>query len=243
MTSVRLTAALLLTFSLANRPLPVVAADPAAGYTSSAAGRLAALSGSGLVLVKKIDGGLNGQDQLYFRGVPDSVRRSSPAEIGLMRHWTSNAAGAGEPVVDLIVKSGSLKAGPRFYIVPQAHSADYYQDLHGVFFTTPDFPPEQLRMGLGPDSDYVDFTVTPDMGALYLSPGNYLFPCPMKVRGWVAEAYKKWKDGGIMPPELEGIFGQIEREGGLTDPIDIPITVVRYRKGGKVTALRRPGRG
>jgi len=214
-------------------------AGEAEEYTSAAAERLSAMAPAGPKLIKKIDGGQDRQDQFYFQGVPLSVKRIAPGETGLMRHWTSNAAADGVPVVDLIVKSGLLKAGTRVYIDPLAHKADYYQDLHGVFFTTPDFPPEGLLMGLKPDSDFVDFTVPPGMGALYLSPGNYLFPCPMKVRPWLAEAYRKWKaGGGNMPAGMETALRQIDREGGLREPIDIPITVVRYRKNGELSVLR-----
>lgn len=209
----------------------------AVSYTSGRAAALAAMAGD-LTQVNLVNGGMNGQDQYYFWGVPQGVRRVTPAQTGIMRHWTSNAQANGTPVVDLIVGSGVLKAGPRPYIVPESHRADYYSDLHGVFFTTPDFPPGQLWMGLTADSDYVDFTVDPGMGALYLAPGNYLFPCPLKVQGWIAEAYRKWKAGGQMPSGMELTFSHIDREGGLREAIDIPVTVVRYQKDGRVTVLR-----
>jgi len=213
------------------------AAPEAVAYTSRQAARLAALAGK-LTQVGFTDGGMDGQDKYYYQGAPAQVRRVRPAETGIMRHWTSNAQADGKPVVDLIVQSGVLKAGPRPYIVPESHRADYYQDLHGVFFTTPDFPAGQLWMGLTPDTDYVDFTVDPGMGALYLAPGNYLFPCPLKLPEWLAKEYRKWKAGGPLPAGMEMTFDQVDREGGLRDPLDIPVTVVRYQKNGKVTVLR-----
>lgn len=219
-------------------PLRVRYGGEAADYTSRHADRLAAMAGQGLYEAGRLDGGMNGQDHFYYWGVPGSVRRVTPAGTGLMRHWTSNAEAGGVPVVDLIVRSGLLKAGPRPYIVPESHRADYYYDLHGVFFTTPDFPPGQLWMGLTPDGDYVDFVVDPGMGALYLAPGNYLFPCPVKVQGWIADAYRKWKAGGPLPAGMEFTFANIDRDGGLREPLDIPVTVVRYQKGGRVTVLR-----
>lgn len=227
--------------SAAPAPAPENAGRPYGGeavnYTSARAAALAGMAGD-LAQVNLVDGGMNGQDQYYFWGVPPGVRQVTPARTGIMRHWTSNAQVNGTPVVDLIVGSGALKAGPRPYIVPESHRADYYSDLHGVFFTTPDFPPGQLWMGLTADSDYVDFTVDPGMGALYLAPGNYLFPCPLKVQGWIAEAYRSWKAGGPMPAGMELTFRHIDREGGLRAAIDIPITVVRYQKNGRVTVLR-----
>ncbi len=228
----------------APAPVPAVAApenrsaaDSAVAYTAYHAKRLAAMAGR-LTQINFVDGGMNGQDQFYFWGAPAPVKQVTPAGTGLMRHWTSNAQAGGVPVVDLIVKSGALKAGPRVYIVPVSHRADYYQDLHGVFFTTPDFPAGQLWMGLQQDSDYVDFVVDPGMGVLYLAPGNYLFPCPMKIQQWIAEEYRKWKAGGPLPSGMELAFKGIDREGGLQDALDIPITVVRYQKNGRVTVLR-----
>ncbi|HBE89441.1 MAG TPA: hypothetical protein DDW67_09925 [Elusimicrobia bacterium] len=212
--------------------------SPAVQYTSHMADQLAAMAGQ-LTQVNFVDGGMNGQDHYYYWGAPAPVRRVAPQSVGIMRHWTSNAQANGTPVVDLIVRSGILKAGPRPYIIPESHRADYYNDLHGVFFTTPDFPPGELWMGLRPDSDYVDFVVDPDMGALYLAPGNYLFPCPLKVQGWMTDAYIKWKQTGALPAGMTAqSFAQIEREGGLRDAIDIPITVVSYQKNGRVTVLR-----
>jgi len=210
----------------------------AVSYTSFHAPRLAAMAGS-LQQIGFRDGGMNGQDLYFWWGAPRGVKQLKPAQVGIMRHWTSNAQVDGVPVVDLIVKSGLLKAGPRMYIVPESHRADYYYDLHGVFYTTPDFKPGELWMGLTPDTDYVDFVVNPNMGTLYLAPGNYLFPCPQKLAGWIADGYKKWKQTGVVPPSMDLVtLNQIDREGGLHDPLDIPITVVRYQKGGKVTVVR-----
>lgn len=217
---------------------PARAGNAAVAYTSAQARRLAAMAPAGLAQVNFVNGGMNGQDQFYYYGVPAAVRQVKPAQTGLMRHWTSNGQVNGVPVVELIVNSGLLKAGPRPYIIPESHKADYYQDLHGVFFTTPEFAPGALLMGLQPDSDYVDFVVDPGMGALYLAPGNYLFPCPLKVQQWIADGYRKWKATGVMPSGMEKMFDLIEREGGLRDALDIPVTVVRYQKNGKVTVLR-----
>lgn len=212
--------------------------ETAVGYTARNARKLAAMAGK-LTQISFVNGGMDGQDKYFYWGAPSIVRQVTPAQTGLIRHWTSNAVVNGTPVVDLIVKSGTLKAGPRPYIIPESHRADYYQDLHGVFFTTPEFRPGDLWMGLQPDSDYVDFVVDPRMGALYLAPGNYLFPCPLKLPEWLAAEYRKWKaSGGPMPSGMEFTFNQIEREGGLQDALDIPVTVVRYQKGGKVTVLR-----
>lgn len=214
------------------------AAGEAVAYTAAHAKRLAAMASAGLTQVNFVNGGMNGQDQYYYWGAPSSVKLVKPAQVGILRHWTSNAQVDGVPVVDLIVNSGLMKAGPRPYIVPESHRADYYQDLHGVFFTTPDFPAGQLWMGLRPDSDYVDFTVDPAMGALYLAPGNYLFPCPLNVKKWIVDEYLKWKRTGVMPGGMAFTFNQIEREGGLRGAIDVPVTVVSYQKNGKVTVLR-----
>lgn len=212
-------------------------AAEAVRYTSQQARRLAGLAGR-LTQIGFVDGGMNGQDKYFFWGAPSPVRQVTPAQTGIMRHWTSNVQVDGVPVVDLIVNSGVLKAGPRVYIIPESHRADYYQDLHGVFFTTPDFPPGQLWMGLTPDTDYVDFVVDRGMGALYLAPGNYLFPCPMKLPGWIADEYRKWKAGGPLPSGMKMTFDQIEREGGLAAALDIPVTVVRYQKNGRTVVLR-----
>lgn len=206
-------------------------------YTSLHARRLAGLAGR-LTQINFVDGGMNGQDKYFYWGAPSQVRQVTPAQTGVMRHWTSNAQVNGTPVVDLIVQSGTLKAGPRVYIIPESHRADYYQDLHGVFFTTPDFPAGQLWMGLTPDTDYVDFVVDRNMGALYLAPGNYLFPCPLKLPEWLAAEYRKWKAGAPLQAGMKMTFDQIDREGGLQETLDIPVTVVRYQKNGKVTVLR-----
>lgn len=209
----------------------------AVSYTSQHARRLAGLAGR-LTQINFTDGGMDGQDKYFYWGAPAPVRQVTPAQTGIMRHWTSNAQADGVPVVDLIVRGGLLKAGPRVYIIPESHRADYYQDLHGVFFTTPDFPPGQLWMGLTPDTDYVDFVVDRGMGALYLAPGNYLFPCPLKLPGWLADEYRKWKAGAPLQAGMKMTFDQIDREGGLREVFDLPVTVVRYQKNGRVTVLR-----
>lgn len=219
-------------------PAAPAASGQAVEYTGAHARRLAAMASAGLTQVNFVNGGMNGQDQYYYWGVPRVVKQVKPAQVGIMRHWTSNAQAGGVPVVELIVKSGLLKAGGRPYIIPESHRADYYPDLHGVFFTTPDFAPGLLWMGLLPDSDYVDFTVNPAMGALYLAPGNYLFPCPLNMQKWILDEYLKWKRTGVLPAGMEPTFKHIDREGGPQGAIDVPITVVQYQKNGKVTVLR-----
>ena len=214
------------------------ARESAIAFTAERAERLAAMAGAGLTLVSSTNGGTDGQDKYFYWGVPSKVSRVSPAQVGVMRHWTSNAQVAGVPVVDLIVQSGLLKAGPRAYIIPLAHRIDYFYDLHGVFFTTPDFDQELLWMGLKADSDYVDFVVDPGMGALYLAPGNYLFPCPLNTPKWIRGEYLKWKETGVLPSGMKATFDNIDRDGGLYDTIDVPVTVVSYQKNGKVTVLR-----
>jgi len=226
-------------FSTLTPPAAPVAADTAVAYTEARARQLAAMANSPLQQIGFRDGGMDGQDLYFYWGAPKIVRKLKPADVGVMRHWTSNGQVNGTPVVDLIVKSGLLKAGPRMYIIPESHRADYYYDLHGVFYTTPDFPAGELWMNLRPDSDFVDFTVNPGMGTLYLAPGNYLFPCPQNIPAWIADAYKKWKQTGVLPAGSDTVtFAQIDREGGLHDPLDIPITVVQYQKNGKITVLR-----
>lgn len=146
-------------------------------------------------LIKKVSGGIDGQDILYYRGIPPGVSFIKGSEISVARHYSLHK--------EKILKDGFLQAGPRSYIVPEAHQRDLYVDLTGVFFTLPEFDPERLWLGFNKQTPYIDFKLPDDIVVLKLAEGNYLIPGPPSRQQWLIDRYHQELEEGRISLTIE----------------------------------------
>jgi hypothetical protein len=65
-------------------------------------------------IIKKVDGGQNGQDIEFLSGVPIWTKVLEVSEGRVFRHYTLSAQ-------EINLKQKTLKAGPRPYVLPKPH--------------------------------------------------------------------------------------------------------------------------
>jgi hypothetical protein len=185
---------------------------------------------------KVISGGIEGRDDIYVEGVPARIQPSDPRSLGVIRHFSAAATPA-------IVESGVLIAGPRPYIDPYDDKRVFYNDLSGPMFTTRDFLPQDLLMGVTCDTDYVDFELHPETGVLFCEAGNYLIPTQLNYPEWQRKEYVKYQQTGKLSPGVESlapVFKKLDAEGGMQPAARIPIRVIEYKHNGKITRVNKP---
>lgn len=168
------------------------------------------------------------QDIIYVYGIPDQIKSVPHQGSTVFRHYSADHAQA-------IVDSKVLKVGPRPYIRPESHARREYQDLSGIMFSTPDFSPDRLWMGIDEQTDWVEFTLDTDIPVLLCSEGNYLIPTQRNYPDWIRQAYEKYRETGTVSyASLKAEFLRLDAEGGLRPQAEIPIRVLRYQKNGQI---------
>ena len=177
----------------------------------------------GLQIVKRIDGQMNGQDIHFISGVPGKVKVVKAEELGIIRHYSKES-------IDQIVSSGKLIAGPRPYIIPDAHLREEYVDITGVFFTKTEFSPKDLWLGMDERTPYVDFKIHNDTGILYLADGNYIIPGPASKPLWYVSAYNEFVRTGNAPGYMLEEFQRMRSTGGLKPALEVEIEIINVFK-------------
>jgi hypothetical protein len=177
----------------------------------------------GLQIIKRIDGQVNGQDIHFISGVPEKVKRVKADELGVIRHYSKEN-------IDQIVASGKLIAGPRPYIIPDAHLRQEFVDINGIFFTKTDFNPKDLWLGMDHRTPYVDFKVHSDTGILYLADGNYIIPGPPSKPQWYVNAYNEYIQTGNAPAYLVDEFQRLRNVGGIKPTLEVEIEIINVFK-------------
>lgn len=113
----------------------------------------------------------------------------------IFRHYIRDEAAA-----RAIVESLELLAGPLAFTFSGGNNHVPYEDLTGVFFTTPEFAPDEV--GVPDSADYVDFTLPEHTPFLHLSGRDnryLLLPGKAGYYKWFANGYQEWLAQGQPP--------------------------------------------
>jgi hypothetical protein len=170
-------------------------------------------------LVHFVNGGIDGQDIQIFSGVPKWAKLLRVEDDIIFRHYTLNAK-------EEILKSKSLTAGARPYILPDSHLKQQFNDLTGIFFTKNDFDPHRLWMNYSDKTPYVDFKLPKGLLVLDLGDGVYLIPGHPTRAAWIHDLYSNFQNTGVIPTGMEQVIKDIQRMGGIETPITFPIEIV-----------------
>src|SRR5690606_18454856 len=129
------------------------------------------------------------KSSLIISGIPNFVKQVNPAGV-VYRHYTGNAT-------DIIVQTGQLKTGITPYvIINPGFSREVYEDLVGMFLTTPQTPPEKVGLHRNPNADYVDFTLFPGTSVVEIQKEILLIPGRPDAPKWLKELYFDYKQTG-----------------------------------------------
>lgn len=208
----------------------VAAPGPSHSELRARADRLLALR-SGPLTERVISHGENQQDLVYIYGVPPNLQEIQHQGKTLFRHYSPNH------LVEILI-SQSLKAGPRPYIDPYPHARYEFQDLTGPMMTTPDFPPDELWLGYSEKTNWIDFTLNPEVPVLQCKAGNFLIPTQKNYPDWIRAEYQKYLQSGVISmPSLELEFKRLDLEKGLQPQAEIPIRIIRYQLNGVIHSL------
>ncbi len=171
--------------------------------------------------IKKISAGVDGQDIVFWRGLPKGVQVIDGKELGVLRHYSND--------IQEIIKSGGLRAGVRPYIYPLAHQRDLYVDLQGLFLTKPEFDPRRLWMGYSNKTPYIDLTLPEGLKVLRIEPGVYLIPSASYKPKWLRQAYQSYKESGKASASLQSY---LEQQSQIY-PFDLPVLFLELDFKGK----------
>ncbi len=171
-------------------------------------------------LFKFIDGGHDRHDIEIFLGVPHYVKLHFSKKNQIFRHYSPEHK-------EEILKTKKLIAGPRTFIDPEAHLKKIYNDLSGVFLTTPKSDPHQLWLGYTEETPYVDFFLPEGLAILELTPGNFLIPGARNTPPWIVNEYNKFINTGYSAYSKELDFEKIKNMGGVELALEIPISLIK----------------
>jgi hypothetical protein len=173
-----------------------------------------------LKLIKRVDGGMDGQDIEFFEGLPPQAKIYEVQKGEIFRHYSPEA-------YQLIKSSGKLIAGKRPYILPDAHLRKEYVDLNGIFLTKPDFPPHRLWMGYSENTPFVDINFISATKIIDLGDGVFLVPGPKLYPDWMIKQYQEWLNHPEMniSSDLLENFKRIKAQGGIKPPLELNINI------------------
>jgi hypothetical protein len=174
--------------------------------------------------VGEVSGGLDLPDEIFFKGFPPGVKILTLAQRKKLKllQYTKK--------VDEIVNTQRLLPGARPYIDADAHQRVYYNDLTGIFLSSPVNDPQNLQLGLTRASDYVEVEIDPQVPLLQILPGIYLIPLPESVYDWLLLAYQRWLSTGKDPYGQEMKFQRLKTLGGPGNNLFVPIKILGYQK-------------
>lgn len=166
-------------------------------------------------------------DLVTVEGVPGQVAAVKRAEGQVFRHYTT------EEGLAAILKSKALWNGVLSYVqlAPGVYKK-IFKDVTGLFFTLPAVSGDAVGVpARGGFSAYVDVTLPLNVALLEIEKGAiYMVPLPARARGWVADAYLKWADGGAVASADRRMISDIDAAGGPGPELEVPVTIVGHGK-------------
>lgn len=159
-------------------------------------------------------------------GVPKSVKQVNPEGV-VYRHYVGKN-------MDIVLKTSQLKTGITPYVIMNpGFSREVYEDLAGMFLTTPNTPPEKVGLPRDPNYNYIDFTLYKGTPVLEIEPEILLIPGIPDVPEWLKKLYLDYKTTGRYDRHYIETFKKIDARGGA-NPTFMKVKIVRYKLDGKI---------
>ena len=162
-------------------------------------------------------------------GIPAQVKQINPRGV-VFRHYI----GSNMPI---ILQTSQLKTGITPYVIMNpGYSREVYEDLVGIFLTTPQTPPERVGLPRNPTADYIDFTLFEGTPVVEIEKEILLIPGRPDLPEWLSTRYTEYRKTGRVEAQYVDLFRKVDERGGVT-PTFMRIKILRYRMNGKVTNL------
>ena len=159
-------------------------------------------------------------------GIPKHVVEIDPKNA-VFRHYVGKA-------MPIILETSQLKTGITPYVIMNpGFSREVYEDLVGIFLTTPMTPPERVGLKADPNADYIDFTLHEGTPVVKIEKEIFLIPGRPDVPEWIKTLYKDYKTTGRYDVHYLELFKKIEARGGF-NPTFMKVKIQSYRLNGKV---------
>lgn len=159
-------------------------------------------------------------------GIPKYVVEVNPKNV-IYRHYTGSAT-------KIILETSQLKTGITPYVIMNpGYSREVYEDLVGMFLTTPQTPPEKVGLPKNPNADYIDFTLYEGTPVVQIEKEILLIPGRPDLPKWLKELYLDYKQTGRANHQYLSLFKKVDERGGV-DPTFMKIKIQSYRMNGKV---------
>lgn len=166
------------------------------------------------------------KSSLIISGIPKYVVEVNPKNV-VYRHYI----GSNMPI---ILETSQLKTGITPYvIINPGFSREVYDDLVGMFLTTPNTPPEKVGLKANPNADYIDFTLYEGTPVVQIEKEILLIPGRTDAPAWLKTLYEEYKRTGRTATQYVETFKKYDARGGVT-PTFMKVKIQSYRMNGKV---------
>jgi hypothetical protein len=178
-------------------------------------------------LVKKdiFEGQIERADYI-ISGIPKHLIEVNSKGV-VYRHYTGKAT-------QIILETNQLKTGITPYVIMNTgFSREVYEDVVGMFLTTPQTPPEKVGLPRNPDADYIDFTVFEGTPVVQIEKEIFVIPGRPDLPMWIKNMYLDYKNTGRYDSKYLELFKKIDARGGV-NPTFMKINIISYKLNGKV---------
>lgn len=166
------------------------------------------------------------KSSLIISGIPKNVIEINPRNV-VFRHYI----GSNMPI---ILETSQLKTGITPYvIINPGFSREVYDDLVGIFLTTPNTPPERVGLKANSNADYIDFTLYEGTPVVQIEKEILLIPGRPDAPAWLKTLYAEYKKTGKASTHYIDTFKKFDERGGVT-PTFMKVKIQSYRMNGKV---------
>jgi hypothetical protein len=158
-------------------------------------------------------------------GIPKFVKEVNSKGV-VYRHYTGSHTA-------IILETKQLKTGITPYIIMNpGYSREVYEDLVGIFLTTPQTPPERVGLPKNDKADYIDFTLFDGTPVIEIEKEILIIPGRPDMPAWLKTLYFDYKATGRYDVHYLDIFKKVDARGGI-DPTYMKINILSYRLNGK----------
>lgn len=159
-------------------------------------------------------------------GTPTFVKQVNPRGV-VYRHYI----GSNMPI---ILETSQLKTGITPYVIMNpGYSREVYEDLVGIFLTTPQTPPERVGLPRNTKADYIDFTLYEGTPVVEIEKEILLIPGRPDLPAWLKKLYEEYKRTGRTETQYVNLFKRVDERGGVT-PTFMKVQIKSYRMNGVI---------
>lgn len=159
-------------------------------------------------------------------GIPKYVSEVNPRGVTYRHYVGSN--------MQIILETKQLKTGITPYVVMSpGFSREVYQDLVGIFLTTPQTPPERVGLPRNSSADYIDFTLYEGTPVVEIEKEILLIPGRPDLPAWLKTLYLDYKETGRADHQYVELFQRVNDRGGI-NPTFMKVNIQSYRMAGKI---------